>query len=50
MKKYPFIFDYEKKTISFVHLNKYNGNSNEESGKNENNNLWETIKIYVFIF
>jgi hypothetical protein len=51
LKKYPFIFDFEKKMISFVHLDKY-GNSKKESKNDEknNNSLWENIKIYVFIF
>jgi len=51
LKKYPFIFDFEKKMMSFVHLDKY-GNSKKESKNDEKNNysLWEKIKIYVFIF
>ena len=47
MKKYPFIFDYDQKTISFVQLNKFGGQSNKEEEKE--NNIWEKIKIYVFI-
>jgi len=51
LKKYPFIFDFEKKMMSFVHLDKYR-NSKKESKTDEKNNymFWENIKIYVFVF
>ena len=35
MKKYPFIFDYDKKTISFVNI--YNINKSDKIKKEENN-------------
>jgi len=59
MKKYPFIFDQDKKQIYFVHLNKYqdpiDNNENEEKekekeNKNENNsNTWKYIILYSLI-
>ena len=51
IKKYPFIFDYDKKTISFVHLNNYNekGNKEQNTNYNKNYNVWTDIKIYIFV-
>ena len=52
MKKYPFIFDYDKKTVSFVHLKKYGGGqSNNESDKTKENKsgIFANIKIYIII-
>ena len=37
MKKYPFIFGYDQRSISFVNLNKF-GNKKEEESKNDKNN------------
>ena len=52
LKKYPFIFDFDNKMISFVHLDKYR--DSKKDAKNDDNNhaynFWETIKIYIFIF
>ena len=65
MKKYPFIFDYDQKTISFVYLKKY-GNSpnedtnNDQNNKNDNNkdnkeesgknkSIWLNVKFYIVI-
>ena len=52
IKKYPFIFDYDKKTISFVHLNNNNKNGNKEQNKSNNNNynIWTDVKLYIFFF
>ena len=44
MKKYPLIFDQDKKTISFVYLNKF---KNKE--KNKKHNYRQKIKEY-FLF
>ena len=51
MKKYPFIFDYDNKRVSFVHLKKYgSGQSNDQSDKSEgDSSIWANIKIYIFI-
>jgi hypothetical protein len=52
MKKYPFIFDYDKKQVTFVHLKKSGGRqSNDQSDKNERDTSikWANIKIYIFI-
>ena len=51
IKKYPFIFDYDKKTISFVHLNNYNekGNKEQNTNYNKNYNVWTDVKIYIFV-
>ena len=55
MKKYPFIFDQDKKQIYFVHLNKYqdpidNNENEEKENKNENNsNTWKYIILYSLI-
>ena len=52
MRKYPFIFDYDQKTISFVHLNKYGRVPNEQNKKDNNNsnNIFLDFKLYLFIF
>ena len=53
MKKYPFIFDYDQRTISFVYLNKFGNTPNEESKKSKKNNnkksFFLNVKIYIFI-
>ena len=49
MKKYPFIFNQEQKTIQFVHLDKY-GDQNEKGNKEKNNsNFRKKIRIYFII-
>ena len=52
IKKYPFIFDYDKKAISFVHINNYNekGNKEQNTNNNKNYNIWKDFKIYIFVF
>ena len=49
MKKYPFIFDPDKKTISFVHLKKYKDINDDESKNNKNHNVKKYL-IVGFIF
>ena len=49
MKKYPFIFNQDQKTIQFVHLDKY-GDQNEKGNKEKNNsNFRKKIRIYFII-
>lgn len=52
MKKYPFIFDQDKKSIYFIHLNKYKDQSNNNGPKeNENNiNIWKNVFLFSSIF
>ena len=59
MKKYPFIFDNDQKTISFVYLKKFgnlpnddannDGNKNNKKGKDKNKSIWLNYKFYIFI-
>ena len=47
MKKYSFIFDQDRKTISFVHLDKFNKKSkNNQVNEVENKNRNFIYKIY----
>ena len=48
MKKYPFIFNQDQKTIQFVHLDKY-GDQNEKANDKKNSNVWEKFRIYFII-
>ena len=45
MKKYPFIFDQDKKTISFIHLDKFRRQVNEQIKENEKKNSFSWIKL-----
>ena len=55
MKKYPFIFNQDKKRISFVHFDKYDKNSDtpNESKDDDNNKqesgFWSIFKIILLI-
>ena len=50
MKKYPFIFNQDQKTIQFVHLDKYGDQNQNEKAKEENNSsFWKKIRIYFII-
>ena len=56
MKKYPLIFDYDQRVISFVHLKKYGNLPNDDTeekkkneDKNQNKSIFLNYKIYVFI-
>ena len=60
LKKYPFMFDYDKKIISYVNLkstwkphnnnkNNQKENENEKKAKNENNGDNNKIKDYILI-
>lgn len=50
LKKYPLIFDYDQRTISFVHLKKF-GKLPDDDTKNKktqkNNNIFLNYKIYI---
>ena len=52
MRKYPFIFDYDKKTINFVNI--YNINKSDFDKKNQKNenkkSFWKYLKIILIIF
>ena len=52
MRKYPFIFDYDKKTINFVNI--YNINKSDMDKKTQNdeneNSFWNIFKIILIIF
>ena len=53
MKKYPFVFDYDKKTISFVNIYNINKSDNDqinspERGGNEYS-FWDYFKIIIII-
>lgn len=50
MKKYPLIFDYAQKTISFVRLEKFGEIPHENKGGENNNNIFLNFKVYIFIF
>ena len=62
MRKYPFIFDYDQKTISIVNFNKNDTAPNEptnkdkkdnnidNNNKNNNDNIFLDFKIYIVIF
>ena len=53
MKKYPFVFDYDKKTISFVNIyniNKSDNDKNHEPEKvEEAYTFWDYFKIFIII-
>ena len=50
MKKYPFIFNQDQKTIQFVHLDKYGDqNQNEKAKEKNNSSFWKKIRIYFII-
>ena len=58
MKKYPFIFDEDKKTISFVYLNKFDKkdgqnkdmtNDNTDNKDNDNSKIKQFFKDYYYI-
>ena len=55
MRKYPFIFDYDKKTINFVNI--YNINKSDMDKKNQDNQnndtkkrFWTIFKIILIVF
>ena len=52
MRKYPFIFDYDKNTINFVNI--YNINKSDFDKKNQQNeykkSFWKYLKIILIIF
>ena len=57
IKKYSFMFDEDKKSLYFIHLKKYNINSNDNNGnktndkdipKENNVNFWNEYKEYIF--
>ena len=54
MKKYPFIFDQDNKSIRFIHLNKYGEQKNEEKNEKKydkkKSNFWAKYIIYFLIF
>ena len=45
MKKYPFIFNQDQKTIQFVHLNKYG----EQNETHKEKNFFKKIRVYLLI-
>ena len=52
MIKYPFIFDYEKKTINFpniYNIDKYKNDNNNNKEDNENKSFWDLLKIIIII-
>ena len=58
MKKYPFIFNEDKKTISFVYLNKFDKkdgqnkdmpNDNTDNKDNDNSKIKQFFKDYYYI-
>ena len=49
MKKYPFIFDIDKKTISFIHLDKFGDGNNHKKNKNKIKNNY-FIKRFKDVF
>lgn len=54
MKKYPFVFDYDKKTISFVNIYNINISDNGQGNAPENGEdkftFWDYFKIFLLIF
>jgi len=59
LKKYPFMFDYDKKLISYVHLKKTwkpkkstnnHNNKNEQNNDNKNNSKFKEFIIYGLLF
>ena len=50
MRKYPFIFDYDKKTINFLNIYKIDKSNNDNNTQeNENNSFWNYLKIIIII-
>ena len=49
MKKYPFIFDQDKKKIYFVHLNKYDEQSYNKGNTEKQNNIWKNVILFFLI-
>jgi hypothetical protein len=53
MKKYPFVFDYDKKTISFVNVYNINKSDNDQSNSPEMDeneySFWYFFKIIIII-
>ena len=52
MKKYPFVFDYDKKTISFVNIYNINKSDNAQDNAPEvgdKYNFWDYFKIVIII-
>ena len=54
LKKYPFVFDYDKKIISYVHLKKVwspkkNNTKDKIKNKNNNNKIFKNFKEYSLI-
>ena len=52
IKKFPFMFDQDKKQIYFIHLKKYklkaeNENNEETNNSQENQSFWYENKIYI---
>ena len=51
MKKYPFIFDQDKKSLYFVHLEKFRDQSNDRGKENKKlSNFWQEFKVFLIIF
>ena len=53
MKKYPFIFDQDKKKISFVKLDKFGNEINHQKNKSKNNYSIKKLKdsfLYSLLF
>ena len=53
MKKYPFIFDQNKKTISFVKLDKFVNEINHQKNKSKNNYSIKKLRdsfLYSLLF
>ena len=48
MRKYPFIFDQDKKTVSFVFLDKFKKKEENLKSNNSNNYHYKKIKDYFF--
>ena len=50
MKKYPFIFDQDKKSLYFVHLEKFGDQNNDREKENKNfSNFWQKFKVFLII-
>ena len=55
IKKYPFMFNQDKKQIYFIHLKKYDLESENNDDENENDNkindisFWNKYKLYIVI-
>ena len=50
MRKYPFIFDYDKKTINFPNIYHIKKSGNDKNAKEKENSFVELLKIIIICF